>query len=102
MKWRGRSVDSGPAGLLHVPLGRVSAMKPAVRTRALLVAAAVLVGAVPAPVPENSLRISFGPIPMAVGEEDDPNAQAEMEFLMLRDPRTNAIPPGIRAREAQF
>jgi hypothetical protein len=33
---------------------------------------------------------------------DDPNQQAEMEFLMLRDPRTNAIPPDIRRREMAF
>ena len=26
-------------------------------------------------------------IPMSLGTEDDPDAQAEMEFLMLRDPR---------------
>jgi hypothetical protein len=39
------------------------------------------------------------PIPVSVGEEDDPNAQAELEFLTIRDPRTNSIPRGIRARE---
>ena len=41
-------------------------------------------------------------IPAAVGIEDDPNAQAEMEFLMLRDPRTHAIPADIFRREAAF
>src|SRR5262249_32544463 len=30
------------------------------------------------------------------------DAQAEMEFLTLRDPRTNAIPRGIRSRELRF
>lgn len=39
---------------------------------------------------------------MSVGTEDDPDQQAEMEFLMLRDPRTNAIPRDIRRQEALF
>jgi len=38
----------------------------------------------------------------SLGTEDDPNAQAEMEFMMLRDPRTNRIPRGMRVREAAF
>lgn len=41
-------------------------------------------------------------IPVSEGTEDDPNAQAEMEFLMLRDPVANAIPAGIRRRELSF
>ncbi|HXS83427.1 MAG TPA: T9SS type A sorting domain-containing protein [Methylomirabilota bacterium] len=40
--------------------------------------------------------------PLAIGDEDDPDAQAELEFLMSRDPRANAIPRGIRRRELQF
>ena len=40
--------------------------------------------------------------PMALGTEDDPDAQAEMEFLIQRDPRANAIPRGIHGREIQF
>ena len=40
--------------------------------------------------------------PMSLGTEDDPDAQAEMEFLILRDPRTNAIPRDIRSREMRF
>lgn len=44
----------------------------------------------------------IGRIPVSEGTEDDPHAQAEMEFLMLRDPRTNAIPAGIRRREMSF
>jgi hypothetical protein len=39
---------------------------------------------------------------LALGPADDPKAQAEMEFLMLRDPRTNAVPPDMRARELIF
>src|SRR5262245_19437834 len=40
--------------------------------------------------------------PMSLGTEDDPDAQAELEFLMLRDPRTNTIPRDIRSRELRF
>ena len=36
---------------------------------------------------------------LGVGTEDDPDAQAEMEFMMQRDPRTNTIPRYIRRRE---
>lgn len=39
---------------------------------------------------------------LALGNEDDPHAQAEMEFLMLRDPRTNSIPVDIRSRELKL
>jgi hypothetical protein len=42
------------------------------------------------------------PIPLATGLEDDADAQAEMEFMMLRDPLTNTIPRGIHRREIQF
>lgn len=43
------------------------------------------------------------PLPdLALGNEDDPHAQAEMEFLMLRDPRTGRIPVDIRARELEL
>ena len=38
------------------------------------------------------------PIALSNGTEDDPNGRDEMEFLMLRDPRTNAIPWNIRQR----
>ena len=40
--------------------------------------------------------------PLALGLEDDPDAQAEMDFMMLRDPRADAIPRDIRRREALF
>ncbi len=40
--------------------------------------------------------------PVSVGTEDDPHAQAEMEFMMLRDPVTNEIPRGIRQREREL
>src|SRR5438132_5153100 len=38
-------------------------------------------------------------IPAALGAGGEADAQARMEFLMLRDPVTDAIPRGIRARE---
>lgn len=41
-------------------------------------------------------------IPTSLGIEDDPNAQAEMEFMMLRDPVSNRIPDNIFRREQQF
>jgi hypothetical protein len=41
-------------------------------------------------------------IPASLGTEDDADAQAEMEFRMLRDPRADAIPRDIRRREAAF
>jgi len=40
--------------------------------------------------------------PMATGVEDDADARDEMEFLMLRDPRTGQIPRDIRMRERRF
>jgi hypothetical protein len=40
--------------------------------------------------------------PAALGTADDPDAQSEMEFMMLRDPLTNAIPRDIRRRETAF
>jgi len=43
-----------------------------------------------------------GKPPVSIGLEDDPNAQAAMEFLMLRDPRTNAIPMNMPTRERRF
>ena len=48
--------------------------------------------------PVPSLRA--GVIPASAGSEDDPDARAEMDFMMLRDPRTHAIPRDIRRREA--
>jgi hypothetical protein len=39
---------------------------------------------------------------LSLGTEDDPHAQAEMEFLITRDPRTNTIPRDIRRREFEF
>jgi hypothetical protein len=41
-------------------------------------------------------------IPTSNGTEDDPNAQAEMEFLIQRDPVSNAIPRHIYQAEQQF
>src|SRR5262249_3739784 len=34
--------------------------------------------------------------------EDQPESNAYMEWLQLRDPATNQIPPGIRQREQEF
>lgn len=44
--------------------------------------------------------VSRAPSPrFAEGADDDPAARAEMELLMLRDPASGRIPPGIRRRE---
>src|SRR5205085_7109950 len=40
--------------------------------------------------------------PAVEGIEEDVDGRAEMEFQMLRDPRANAIPDGIRKRELAF
>jgi hypothetical protein len=40
--------------------------------------------------------------PLSAGVEDDANARDEYEFRALRDPRTNAIPFGIRRSERMF
>src|SRR5947209_1593588 len=72
--------------------------------------AAILVGLVamapPSPEPRHGERTrsdrSRRLPPASIGTEDDPDAQAEMEFLMLRDPRANAIPRDIRKREVLF
>jgi hypothetical protein len=40
--------------------------------------------------------------PVSRGTEDDPNAQAEMEFMMLRDPATGRIPDNIVRHEQRF
>src|SRR5262245_6973812 len=48
-------------------------------------------------------RDARGRMPAAsLGTDDDPDAQAEMEFMMLRDPRSNTIPRGIHRLEARF
>jgi hypothetical protein len=39
---------------------------------------------------------------LSMGTEDDADAQAEMEFLSQRDPRTNSIPRDIRRQELAF
>ncbi|HKQ56415.1 MAG TPA: T9SS type A sorting domain-containing protein [Candidatus Eisenbacteria bacterium] len=71
----------------------------------LLVFAAALVMVVGIAALSPRLKPGLAPsreAPMSVGTEDDPNAQAEMEFLMLRDPRTNEIPRRIRKLEMLF
>lgn len=39
---------------------------------------------------------------LSTGEEDDAGGRDEMEFLISRDPRANAIPRDIRRREGEF
>jgi len=79
--------------------------------RAALVIAIALVAMIPSAHAPRSPSADHGrpapllraaAIPASVGAEDDPDAQAEMEFMMLRDPRTNAIPRDIRRRETAF
>ncbi|MFN0157732.1 MAG: WD40/YVTN/BNR-like repeat-containing protein, partial [Bacteroidota bacterium] len=48
--------------------------------------------------PERPIRH----IPVSVGTEDNPHAQAEMEFLIQRDPIADHIPMNIRSRERDF
>lgn len=80
-------------------------------TRHAPIALLVLIGAMmmlaplsDAPRPRHPSRAESrsGAIPMAIGVEDDPDAQAEMEFLMLRSPATGAIPRDIHRRELEF
>ncbi|MER3522733.1 MAG: hypothetical protein C4326_01355 [Ignavibacteria bacterium] len=40
--------------------------------------------------------------PVSLGDEDNPRARDEMEFLIQRDPATNTIPRDIYRRERQF
>src|SRR5262245_25584774 len=62
----------------------------------VLLAASVLTRRAPGPAaPHSAPRVQLG-------TGDDPNAQAEMEFLMLRDPRANEIPRAIRQREVRL
>src|SRR5262245_51872205 len=77
-------------------------------TRATLVVLLGLLASIPSsrratPQPGDDARHRRpGVIPMAMGSEDDPDAQAEMEFMMLRDPRANASPTDSRRRETLF
>ena len=78
-----------------------------VLTRAGLVALVGLLATLPpSPGPRVTPRGWGAPrgaaIPASIGSEDDPDAQAEMEFMMLRDPRAGTIPRDIRRREAAF
>src|SRR5206468_7136272 len=41
-------------------------------------------------------------VPASTGTEDDLNARAEYEFMMLRDPVNNRIPDNILRLEQQF
>ena len=38
----------------------------------------------------------------SLGLDDDPDAQAEMDFMMLRDPVANRVPDNILKREQLF
>ncbi|MBI3787721.1 MAG: T9SS type A sorting domain-containing protein [Ignavibacteriales bacterium] len=42
------------------------------------------------------------PAEASKGDEDDPNARQQYEWMMLRDPGTEAIPPNIRQQELAF
>ena len=71
--------------------------------------AAILLGFLAATAPTSpAVRLvarteaSRRPPPMSIGVEDDADARDEMEFLMLRDPRTQTIPRDIRRRESLF
>ena len=86
-------------------------MKRSGFVRAALVILVALVVTIPPP-PE--LRVTAHPprpaaplhrpgmIPASLGTDDDADAQAEMEFRMLRDPLANAIPRDIHRREIAF
>ena len=53
----------------------------------------------------NNEKFQEMPIPnarMQVGEEEDPNARLEFEWLRTRDPQTNEIPENIRLKEIDF
>ena len=39
---------------------------------------------------------------MQVGDEDNPNARWEFEWMRTRDPQTNEIPKNIRVKEIEF
>ena len=52
--------------------------------------------------PDRDARLRAGVIPMSLGTEDDADAQAEMEFMMLRDPMAGIIPRDIHRRELRF
>jgi hypothetical protein len=41
-------------------------------------------------------------ISSSIGKEDDPRARFEQEYIMLRDPATNEIPPNIFRLEREF
>jgi hypothetical protein len=71
---------------------------------AILVAIVAFLLPTPGPrTPAKARAESSRPLPpLSIGDEDDPDAQAEMEFQMSRDPRANAIPRDIRRRELRF
>lgn len=41
-------------------------------------------------------------LPLSLGTPDDPHAQAEMEFMIMRDPAVNEIPRNIHAKEREL
>lgn len=78
-------------------------MKPIARgTLAVIALLLVVVGTPPSPSGENWLRTYASRIPLSTGIPENPEARDEAEFMMLRDPVANAIPRGIRMREANF
>ena len=78
-------------------------MSDALRTRTGLLILACVLALVPGEPRRGSTRAQhLGAVEAALGTADDPDAQAEMEFLIQRDPRANAIPFDIRRRELAF
>jgi type IX secretion system substrate protein len=72
-------------------------MRPS-RLAWLLAALVLLAWLAPAPRSGRERR-PRGIEPLSIGIGDDADAQAEMEFQMLRDPRMNSVPRGIHQRE---
>src|SRR5262249_13308680 len=76
------------------------------RLVAIVILASLVALIPPSPAPRHDARAADRDRrrlpPMSLGAPDAPAAQAEMEFLVLRDPRANAIPRGIRARELRL
>src|SRR5437762_14277977 len=52
--------------------------------------------------PDRDARLRAGVIPMSLGTEDDADAQAEMEFMMLRDAMAGIIPRDIHRHYLRF
>ncbi len=49
-----------------------------------------------------SFQPGFVPVELSTGDDDDPQARDEMEFLIQRDPMANEVPRDIHRREVEF